>query len=231
MGHQMIQNDKELKQYLEEARTFDQDRLLAARRSTRVAWSVAGVAGLLACASTTAVIALAPLKTVEPFVIRVDQATGVPEVMTALTDGLEEYDEAVAKYFLALYVRTREGYSYAARSVIFDHVQIMSGPEEQAEFSASYNASNPDSPQYLFGKKTKAEVEIRSISFLDDGLAQVRFYRVTKNEDENLERRSQWVSTLTYTFDGQAEISAQDRMINPLGFVVTDYRADPEVVQ
>lgn len=227
----MIQSDKELRQYMEEARTFDQDRLLTARRSTQLAWTIATVASVLACASVVAVAALAPLKSVKPFVIRVDQATGIPDVMTALTDGQENYDEAVVKYFLALYVRTREGYSYAARSIIFDHVQIMSGPEEQGEFSAQYNASNPDSPQYLFGKNTKAEVGIRSISFLDDGLAQVRFYRSTKHVDEDLERRSQWVATLTYTFDGQAEISAQDRMINPLGFVVTDYRADPEVVQ
>ncbi|MCZ4258730.1 virB8 family protein [Sulfitobacter sp. G21635-S1] len=227
----MIQSDKELQEYFNQARTFDQDRLSAAQRSKLLAWSVAGVSSLIAIASVTAVAFLAPLKTVEPFVIRVDEATGVPEVMTALTDGREVYDEAIAKYFLALYVRTREGYSYAARSVIFDHVQIMSGPEEQTEFAAHYNASNPDSPQYIFGKKTKAEVQIRSVSFLDDGLAQVRFYRVTKNEDEDLERRSQWVATLTYTFDGQAEISSQDRMINPLGFVVTDYRADPEVVQ
>lgn len=227
----MIQSDKELQQYFSQARTFDQDRLSAAQRSKLLAWSVAGVSSLIAIASVTAVAFLAPLKTVEPFVIRVDEATGVPEVMTALTDGQEVYDEAIAKYFLALYVRTREGYSYAARSVIFDHVQIMSGPEVQTEFAAHYNASNPDSPQYIFGKKTKAEVQIRSVSFLDDGLAQVRFYRVTKNEDEDLERRSQWVATLTYTFDGQAEISSQDRMINPLGFVVTDYRADPEVVQ
>ena len=131
----MIQNDKELRRYLEEARTFDQDRLLTARRSTRLAWTIASVASVIACASVVAVAALAPLKSVEPFVIRVDQATGVPEVMTALTDGREEYDEAVAKYFLALYVRTREGYSYAARSTIFNHVQIMSGPEEGPQFS------------------------------------------------------------------------------------------------
>ncbi|WP_120632543.1 virB8 family protein [Ruegeria sp. EL01] len=227
----MIQTDKDLKAYFDEARRFDQDRLLAADRSKKLAWAIAIVASILALASTSAVIALTPLKTVEPFVIRVESATGVPEVMTALTDGQEEYDEAVAKYFLALYVRTREGYSYAARSAIFDQVMIMSGPEEQAEFSAHYNASNPESPQYVYGKKTKAEVQIRSISFLDDGLAQVRFYLITKNEDEDTQRRSQWVSTITYTFDGQAEISSQDRMMNPLGFLSTDYRADPEVVQ
>ncbi|WP_282128038.1 virB8 family protein [Roseobacter litoralis] len=227
----MIRNDNELRQYLADARTFDQDRLLVARRSTQLAWSVAATASAIACAGVVAVAALTPLKSVEPFVIRVDQATGVPEVMTALTDGKEEYDEAITRYFLALYVRTREGYSYASRGVIFDHVQILSGPEEQTEFSEQYNASNPDSPQYVFGKKTKAEVQIRSISFLDEGLAQVRFYRNSRNEDENIERRSQWVATLTYRFDAQAEIGAEDRLVNPLGFIVTDYRADPEVVQ
>jgi len=231
MGQSMIQNEKELRQYFDEARSFDQDKLLAAQRSRRVAWVVAGISGLIACAGVFAVAALAPLKSVEPFVIRVDQATGVPEVMTALTDGQEAYEEAVAKYFLALYVRTREGYSYAARNVIFDHVMLMSGAEEQAEFAAHYNASNPESPQYLYGRKTKAEVEIRSVSFLDDGLAQVRYYLVTKHEDEDLERRSQWVATLNYEFDGAAEISSQDRLVNPLGFLVPDYRTDPEVVQ
>ncbi|SCZ73504.1 type IV secretion system protein VirB8 [Epibacterium ulvae] len=227
----MIQTDKELRKYLDESRSFDQDRLLAAQRSKRLAWAVAGVSGLIACAGVFAIAALAPLKSVEPFVIRVDQATGVPEVMTALTDGQEAYEEAIAKYFLALYVRTREGYSYAARNVIFNHVMLMSGTEEQAEFSAHFNASNPDSPQYVYGRKTKAEVEIRSVSFLDDGLAQVRYYLVTKHGDEDLERRSQWVATINYEFDSAAEISSQDRLINPLGFVIPNYRTDPEVVQ
>ncbi|MFV1761525.1 VirB8/TrbF family protein [Phaeobacter sp. A90a-4k] len=227
----MLHSDKELQKYFDDARSFDQDKLLAAVRSKRLAWTVACISGLIACAGVAAVAALAPLKSVEPFVIRVDQATGVPEVMTALTDGQETYDEAVAKYFLALYVRSREGYSYAARNVIFNHVMLMSGPEEQTEFAAHYNASNPDSPQYVYGRKTKAEVEIRSVSFLDDGLAQVRYYLITKHEDEDLERRSQWVATLNYEFDGAAQISSKDRLINPLGFVVPDYRADPEVVQ
>lgn len=227
----MIESDKELKQYLAEARSFDQDNLLAARRSIRLAWSVAGIFGILAISGTIAVATLSPLKTVVPFVIRIDNATGVPEVMTTLTDGREEYDEAVAKYFLALYVRSREGYSYAARRAIFNHVQLMSNTEEQAEFSDYYNASNPSSPQYVYGKKTKAEIEIRSISFLDSGLAQVRFYRITKNEDEDVERRSPWVATIGYVFDELAEISAQDRIINPLGFIVTDYRSDPEMIK
>ena len=62
----------ELKRYFDEARRWDQDRLASALRSRRLAWTAAGAAALLATAATAAVALLAPLKTVEPFVIRVD---------------------------------------------------------------------------------------------------------------------------------------------------------------
>ena len=78
-----------LKDYFERARRFDQDRLLTAYRSTRTAWIVAGVSGVLAACSALAVAALAPLKSVEPFVIRVDNATGIVDVVSALTSDWE----------------------------------------------------------------------------------------------------------------------------------------------
>lgn len=224
------EDNRALKEYFQESKTFDQDRLLAADRSKRVAWSVAGAAGLIAAVSVFAVAALAPLKSVEALVIRVDQSTGVPEVMTALSDGQEEYQESVSKYFLALYVRTREGYSYATREAIYNQVQLLSDQQVQKEFSAYYNASNEQSPQYIYGKNQRAEVEIRSVTFLGKDLAQVRYYRVVKTDDGE-ERRSHWVSTLAFRYDAKSEITMQDRLINPLGFIVTEYRSDDEVVR
>lgn len=224
-------HDKEFQKYLSEARSFDYDLRIAAERSKRVAWIIACGSSVLALAAVTAVAALAPLKEVTPFVIRVDEASGVPEVMTALKDGGQTYDEAVSRYFLARYVRTREGYTYAEREAIFQEVSLLSSPETQQEFSAYYNASNPQSPQYTYGKDTKAEIKIRSIAFLGDGLAQVRFYRTEINEREDLRTRSHWVATINFDFDPRAEVSSEDRLINPLGFIAKNYRADPEVVE
>lgn len=225
----MIVGEEDLKRYLKEARSFDYDLRVSADRSKRLAWIIAGVSSAIAVAACTAVAILAPLKTVEPFVIRVDSATGVPEVMTSLSDGQEEYDEAVSKYFLARYIRTREGYSYAAREAIFREIQLLSSREEQAAFSAFYNASNPDSPQFIHGKSGKAEIAIRSIAFIGEDLAQIRFSKTITERDEK--SRTLWVSTVQFSFRAGAVISDQDRLINPLGFVVTDYRADPEVVE
>ena len=69
---------------------------MAAYRSRRIAWVTAGVASLLAIVSVAAVAALTPLKTVEPFVIRVDNATGIVDVVNALDNARETYDEAVS---------------------------------------------------------------------------------------------------------------------------------------
>ena len=222
-------DDAEIKHYLKEARSFDYDLRVRSDRSRRLAWTVAGVASVIAVAACSAVAMLAPLKTVEPFVIRVDSATGVPEVMTSLSDGQEEYDEAVSKYFLARYVRTREGYSFASREAIFREVQLLSSREEQAEFSSFYNASNPESPQFIYGRNGKADVAIRSIAIIGDDLAQVRFARTVTERDERV--RTRWVATVQFSFQSDSVISDQDRLINPLGFVVTDYRSDPEVVE
>lgn len=105
----------ELKTYFEKARRFDQDRVIQVERSARIAWSVAIVAGILAGASIFAVAALTPLKTIEPFVVRVDNSTGIVDVVSALTSTAGTYDEAVTKYFAAKYVRARKAMSGVRR--------------------------------------------------------------------------------------------------------------------
>ncbi len=117
-----------LKAYFATARSFDQDRVLSAERSRRVAWCVAsGACGLAACA-VLAVAALSPLKTVEPFMVRVDNATGIVETVTALSAATGTYEEPVTKYFAARYVRAREGYTAAESESNFKIAGLMSGP-------------------------------------------------------------------------------------------------------
>ena len=176
----------DLKAYFDNARRWEQDLLLAAHRSRRTAWVIAAGACALAIASLSAVAALAPLKTVEPFVIRVDNATGIVDTVAALSSTPARYDEAVTKYFLGRYVRAREGYSY---------------PEAEANF--------------------------RTISLLADNVASVRFMKESRKGEET--RMTHWVSTLTFSY-ANAPMSSADRLINPLGFLVSEYRADPEVV-
>ena len=220
----------ELERYFRDARRWDEDRLAAALRSRRLAWAMAGVAGGLAVVAVGAVALLAPLKTVEPFVVRVDRVSGAVDVMRGLSDdeGPVRYEEAVSKYFLAQYVRSREGYLDPAAEDAFRVVALLSAPSEQRRWADFYRGSNPQSPQNLYGRTGEALVAVRAISFIGDDVANVRFRRTVRQAQQTLE--TDWIATIAFTYT-RAPMNEADRMRNPLGFQVVSYRADPEVVR
>lgn len=219
---------QDLDAYLANARRWEQDLLLSAQRSKRLAWTVAAVSSGLTMVSVAAVAALAPLKSVEPFVIRVDNATGIVEAMSALTDGEARYDEAVTRYFLARYVRAREGYSFTEAPHAFRTVSLLSSGAEQQRFADLYRGSNPESPQVALGRSGLAEVRVKTIALLGPNLASVRYLRETRRGDET--KTTHWIATVTFAYAPKAVISTADRLTNPLGFLVSEYRADPEVI-
>ena len=80
-----ITDRDDLKAYFAEAASWDHDRLIAANRSKRLAWIVAGAASGLAITGVAAIAMLAPLKTVAPYVITVDKATGASEITSPMS--------------------------------------------------------------------------------------------------------------------------------------------------
>ena len=139
--------------------------------------------------------------------------------MSALNSTPARYDEAVTKYFLGRYVRAREGYSYPEAETNFHTISLLSGQGEQSRFAAWYRGSNPESPQVVQGRFGVATVRINAISLLSDNVASVRFMKESRKGEE----------TLTFSY-ANVPMSSADRLINPLGFLVSEYRADPEVV-
>lgn len=219
----------DLKAYFAEARTWDHDRLAAAYRSRRLAWVVAGLAGALAAASVAAIATLTPLKTVEPYVVRVDRTTGAVDVLRGLSGPQPmSYDEAVTKSFLATYVRARESWLPPAAEANFRQVSIMSTAEEQQRWALAFRPTNPASPQVAYGPGVDAQVAIRAISFVAPGVANVRFHRTVRRGGQ-LED-SDWIATAAFAYT-KAPMGEADRLRNPLGFQVASYRADPEVVR
>lgn len=222
----MVTTDS-LKEYFDKARRFDQDRMVSAERSKRLAWFVAIVASVLACISVAAVVALTPLKTVEPFVIRVDNSTGIVDVVSAMASHAGSYDEEVTKYFAARYVRAREGYVWSEAEENFRTASLMSNAAEQQRFAAVYRGGNPESPQNVYGRSATSRIGIKSISLINSNVVSVRYTRtITRGEDVST---THWVATITSSYTN-APISSSDRLVNPLGFVVSEYRADPEAL-
>ena len=219
-------HDEGLKAYFEAAARWDHDRLKAAVRSRTLAWILAGCASVLATASVAAGAALAPLKSVEAFVVRVDRTTGAVDVMTALSGAKTiGADEAGSKHFLAQYVRAREGWLPASAAEDFAQVAILSTPVEQRRFAEQHRVGAPTSPQVRFGIDGAAEVQIRAVSFINGQVANIRFRRIVRRAQATT--TEDWIATAAFTYT-RAPMLESDRLRNPLGFQVVSYRADPE---
>ena len=215
----------DFKKYADAARTFDQEQVLSAERSRRLAWTVAGGSAALSGSLGLAVTALLPLKTVQPYVVQVQKDTGVVEVVSALT-GKQTYSEAVTKSLMRQYIYGREGYSYAEREISYQTVMLMSAEAEAARFASLYRGSNLASPQVIYGEQGLARIKFLSMTPLGDKQFQVRFSRTVIRPQGPAETHN-WLATVTFQFV-QNPMTDSDRLINPLGFQVLEYRLDAE---
>lgn len=209
----------------EKALDWDDDRVTRARRSATIGWSIAGALGITTVALGFAIAHLAPLKTVEPYVIRVDNSTGIVEVMSALEDTPQTYDEAIDESFLAQYVRSRERYSPESLSYDYRKVVLMSSESVKSDYTRYMSNRNENSPVNIYGNDGRAEIEIRSITHLESGVAQVRFGKRTRRTTRNEYNQTEWIATITYDYVS-AKMSERDRLLNPLGFQAMDYRVN-----
>lgn len=215
---------KDLEAYFDRSRTYDGERITAAAAAQKRAWLIAGVASAATVASIIAVIGMLPLRTIEVHVFRVDNATGVVDLVSPLK-GMQTYNEAITKYWAAHYVRMREGFMTDEAPHAFRTASLMSSEREQMRFAEFYNPRNPNSPQLLY-REGRAVVAIKSITFPSKGLALVRFERTATKGGQSTQ--SHWVATLGFDYAAGA-MAESDRAINPLGFVVNEYRLDPEM--
>lgn len=223
----MATTDKKQK-HIDEAVTWETERLVAASRSARTAWFVAAAGWVMALVAVIAIAGLTPLKQVEPFVVRVDGATGIVDVVSALKNSPHTYDAAVTRYFAAQYIYAREGYSRRLASSYYNRVGLMSTAPVAQVYFKDFSPQNPQSPLNLYGDRTQVQAEIVSISFISKSLVSVRFTKTIKYSNRPSEV-SHWIATMGFQYV-DAPMHESDRLVNPLGFQVTEYRVASEVV-
>jgi type IV secretion system protein VirB8 len=199
------------------------------RREVCFAYVVGGIGAAIGLMGGAAVLALTPLKTVIPLVFRVDRTSGAVERVYDVRGGALEIADAEKRFFLWQYVRLRQIYTAAEAESNFNGVTLMSSPVVQNEYAAGFKGTNPNSPQVVLGQDGNATVRWVSTSFLGPKLAQVRFVQMASKQGVALPPQ-QMVATIAFDF-APGQVSATALNVNPLGFIVTRYRADMEATQ
>ena len=213
--------------YFEASRSWEYDRFRAAASREKLAWTIAAIAVILAIVAVFALAMLTPLKTVQPYVIRVDRTSGETEIVTALKGPQPRtYEEAVNRYFISQYVRLREGWlNDAARENAYT-VMLMSDQAEGGRYLGGVQSNNRNAPSNIYGAKGFVSIAIRTISFLSPTVAQVRYTKII-TFGQNTPVAQNWNAILTFKYTAAPELE-KDRNRNPLGFEVVNYRSDPE---
>jgi type IV secretion system protein VirB8 len=223
----------DVQRYLEDSAGWDADWRRQEQRLRTLAFGAAVTASVLAAIAGTALCLLLPLKRVEPYVIRVDNASGVVDVVPTYA-GIASFPEAVTRYLLTHYVATCERYLSAVAEEDYSECGAFHAPQRNQEWAAHWATGNPDSPLNRFRDGTTVKASIAAVSFFERGtgltdLAQVRFSRVTRPGGSGAEQRSHWIATIHYQF-GKPSTDEALRRWNPLGFRVLDYHVEPEVL-
>ena len=226
-------NDPAIAAYLKEAASWDSDRSAQLRRQARLAIGVALFAWFCAMTSGGALLMLMPLKRVDPFVIRVDNTTGVVDVVPIYA-GHAEPAEVVTRYLLTHYLTVCERFNFATAESDYQECGAFHGTKRNQIWYAQWNPANPNSPLNVYKDGTIVRVSVASVTFFKRGsgvtdLAQVRYRKATQNGGSGAERISHWVATIQYTY-AVPSADAQTRTWNPLGFKVLEFRPEPEVV-
>lgn len=182
---------------------------------------------LAAMLSALGLYKLVPLKSVEPFVIQIDEKSGYTQVVKPYTAKEINANEAVKEYFIAKYIKAREGYDPATASDNYRNVvRLLSSKPIYYSFSREVDPRNPSSPINIYGNRITRTVEFKSTTFLDPSTVLVRF-KITQKGGREGPKEYHYIARITFEFV-EMELLQWERYINPLGFIVTKYTLDEE---
>lgn len=210
-----------------------------ARRSERRAWFVAFGAILMSLILAAGYFYMLPLKEKVPFMVMADAYTGTSTIARldeSFDDRKITASEAFNRSNVAHFVLARESYdSRMMNQRDWTTVYTMSSPDVAAGYTALRSRNNLSSPYNVYGTNKAIRVKILSIVLIGGSAksppkgATVRFqrslYEKSNGASSPLDSK---IATLEFTYKSNLKMDEEDRIENPMGFQVTNYRVDTD---
>ena len=208
-----------------------------ARRSERRAWLVAACAIVMSLILAGGYFYFLPLKEKVPYLVMADPYTGtatVARLVGNFQDPTITTQEAINKSNVAQFVLAREAYDTGLiGQQNWRQTLTMAGPNVAPAFRALHAATNPQRPYNQYGTTRAIRIRILSISLIPGAAgrppngATVRFQRSLYNKQNGSSQVMDGkIATLQFAYDPELRLDERDRLLNPLGFRVSDYRVD-----
>ena len=219
-----------------------------ARRSERRAWFVAFSAIIMSLILAGGYYYMLPLKEKVPYLVMADAYTGT-STFARLTNDINYQSvtasEAINKSNVAHFVLARESYDYSRiGDGDWKTVHVMATNNVTAEYRSVHDNNKPDSLFKVYGYAKSIRTKILSITLLGNSKAgvtdakgmpvkgaptsaSVRIQRVLfEKATGQIQLLDSKIITMEFSYNPNLKMTDEDRVLNPLGFQVTSYRAD-----
>jgi len=175
-------------------------------------------------ASVIAVIFVVNSREFNPFVIQVDNSTGVATIVNPVSSEILEGDEALSRYFIKKYLIARETYN----PVNFDTearkmVRLFSSNSVYYNYLGYIKNKDVD-PILMYGQNNTTFLIVKSWSKLEKNKYMVRF---SINETAGNKKIFNKIAVVSFAYIPM-ELTDADRDINPVGFQINGYRVDDD---
>lgn len=221
---------KKKAEIFDRALDWESSRIENTEKSERRAWRIAYISAGIAVFSIISLLLLAPLKEKQPYVVRVDNTTGHVDIVSVMKSKEDGYGEVIDKYWVARYVEARETYDWQTIQKDYDLVNILSDRATANVYNADFGGEK--GKDKVLGNTVRTHVEVLSVVPGTKNTATVRLRTKTSRADgTGMPNFETWVATLAYTYLSTSSMREEYRLLNPLGFQVTSYRIDPELIR
>ncbi|MFZ9180730.1 MAG: virB8 family protein [Rickettsiales bacterium] len=161
-------------------------------------------------------------KSLEPYVIEINEKTGTAVVVQQITSQTFTANEVMKRYFINKYIQS--GLSYNPRNYKENSEEVRLFSTSQI-FNEYRNRINP----YSLGSESQIEVKIRSLLFKDNMNVEIRTTREINIVGQKATTKNE-IIYMTFYFAPELNLSIEERLVNPLGFQVSKFEVAEEII-
>jgi type IV secretion system protein VirB8 len=205
-------------------KTWFEERYEMALIQRNLVFFVASVSIITVAVAVFAVTKISLSKEFDPFVIQIENSTGLAKVVNPITSEILGGNEALARYFIKRYVISRETYNPVdfetrARQI----VRLLSNSQVYNNYMG-YIKDKLNDPTILYGQKNTTYLTVKSWSKLDSKRYVFRFSITETVGDRRVLNK---IAIIDYDYVPMS-LSADDEDINPVGFQIKGYKVDDD---
>jgi type IV secretion system protein VirB8 len=180
----------------------------------------------LSIVSIISVVVVVNLRKFDPFVIQIDETTGMAKIVNPISSDVLDGNDALARYFIKKYIIARETYNPVDFDTEARKVVRLYSTNGIYSTYLGYIRNPQVDPTITYGQKNTTFLIVKSWSKLNNS-SNKYMVRFSINETAENKRTFNRLAVVDFQYSAM-ELTEDQRDINPIGFQVTGYRVDDD---